>query len=63
MIVVSKIDLLAKKTMKRSMTNWVIWRVVRYFFHLYCQLVSIRFGSFVAYPDSGTTSGSIVVVV
>lgn len=50
--------------MKRSMTNWVIWRVVRYFFHY---VVSARSPPVeaprCAYPDLGTTGGSVVVVV
>ena len=45
--------------------NWVIWRVVRYFFH--CSLSANDFFDeaklVTTHPDLGTTSSSVVVVV
>jgi hypothetical protein len=60
---IESVDVLAKKTTKRSMMNWVIWRVVRYFFHWKGQpAFSFTFTCW-AYPDLGSTGSSVVVVV
>jgi hypothetical protein len=49
---IESVDVLAKKTTKRSMMNWVIWRVVRYFFHWKGQPVVLVFVYVLGLPRS-----------